>query len=166
MEAVALPSQYAASQGQVEVTFVTLPVPVKPRPIRLVCNGGPVSLTPSSQSLSGQLSEETARAWSELKTQYIAEYSVLAALATVTSVSVGLSAVDQHVVDDALRDAESLLDNVDDLEGEEIPTTEDILNMFHRQIRFGQRRVPRRGFPGWRVKGRLSLGPSLKQPLC
>ena len=37
--------------------------------------------------------------------------------------------MDQDVVEDTLHEAESLLDNVEDLEGEDIPTTEDILDM-------------------------------------
>ena len=72
---------------------------------------------PSSQSLYGKLPEETARAWMEFGTQYVPEYSNSAAPAMVTLASAGLSAVDQDVVEDVLRYAESLLDNVDDLEG-------------------------------------------------
>ena len=37
--------------------------------------------------------------------------------------------MDQDVVEDALHDAEYLLDNVNDLKGEDIPITEDILEM-------------------------------------
>ena len=37
--------------------------------------------------------------------------------------------MDQDVVEDAIHDAEYLLDNVDDLEGEDIRTTEDIPDM-------------------------------------
>ena len=96
-EPAALPSQYSFSQGQMEATFVTPTVPVKSRPIRLVCNGHPVSPMPSSQSLSGQLPEETARAWWELGTQYVTEYSNSAA--PVTLASAGISAGDQDIVE-------------------------------------------------------------------
>ena len=37
--------------------------------------------------------------------------------------------MDHDVVEDMLHDAEYILDNIDNLEGEDIPTTEDILDM-------------------------------------
>ena len=82
----------------------------------------------SSQSLSSQLPDETVRAWTELGPQYVTEYSNLVAPATVTSASAALSTTDQDVVEDTLCDAEYLLDIVDDLKGEDIPTTEDNLD--------------------------------------
>ena len=83
-----------------EATFVAPPIPVKPRLIWLVHSGCPVLPLLSSQSLSGQLLDETARAWRELGTQYITEYSNSAAPAMVTSASAGLLATDQDVVED------------------------------------------------------------------
>ena len=81
------------------------------------------------QSLSGQFSEEIVRSWSKLGSQYVTEYSNSVALATVTLASAGLSATDKDIVEDVLCHAEYLLDNMDDIEGEDIPTTEDILDM-------------------------------------
>ena len=77
--------------------------------------------------------------------------------------SAGLSATDQDIVEDALSDPESLLDNVDDLKGGDILTTEGILDMAVDELDSDNDQSTR-GFPDWREKRRSSLGLSLKQP--
>ena len=64
--------------------------------------------------------------------------------------------MDQDVVEDALRDVEYLLNNLDDLEGEDAPTIEDILDMDVDGLESAKCR--RSGFLGWWAKKRSSLG--------
>ena len=73
-----------------------------------------------------------------MDSHYVTEYSNSAAPATVTSALAGLLAADQDIVQDTLRDMEYLLNNVDDLEGEDIPTTEDILDIYVKEIDFDE----------------------------
>ena len=83
-----------------------------------------MSPAPSLQSLAGQLPDEITEAWRESKSQYVIEYSNSVASALAENVTAG-----QDEAKDALLKAEHLLDNVDDLDDEDIPTVQDILNI-------------------------------------
>ena len=59
----------------------------------------------------------------------VTEYSNLTAAATVTSAPAKNVTTDQDEAEDALLEVEYLLDNVDDLDDEDVPTVQDILDM-------------------------------------
>ena len=71
-----------------------------------------MSPAPSLWSRSVQLPEIT-KAWWESKSQYVTEYCNSTASATVTSAPAGILTTDQDKAEDALFEAEYLLDNVD-----------------------------------------------------
>ena len=118
----------ATSQGQLQTVEALATVPTKSRPIRLIRSGRPVSPTPESRSLLGQLPDEITGDWRKAEPQYVTEFSASASTATVTSATARLSVADLGRTENELLD-EFHLGDEDNLRDEVDPTIEEIMGM-------------------------------------